>query len=58
MGRTQPRAPHGAIALIDYRERKGAERGKSYGRQVWETVYVSIGVCLIVVVFGWFGFLN
>lgn len=39
-----------------YPARKAVERGKSYSQQVWETVYVSVGVCLAVYalhVLGW-----
>lgn len=40
-----------------YVERKAAERGKSYRRQVWETVFVALGCCLAfsaLHVLGWF----
>lgn len=44
--------------MSDYTERKAAERGKSYWRQVSETVIVSIGVCLALAILAALGVIH
>jgi len=40
--------------LSDYTERKAAERGKSFARQVWETLIVTALVCAAIAIAGYF----